>query len=301
MYQQQHQINQGKVLDITDDNFSIESLNLTNFSYNDHVTRICQESCDGREVIKIRVFGDNDLKKGESFARHASRHEGIRANMKFESNAGEKLMPISDFLKNNKLRRSKLKVRDYPIDITLNDNGITYTIEIDEAGKEMLELFRGLQSSDWLRYGSSTWSPDQGDKIIRNLFGVVGIDIYHGFNGDWYSGFFVPKENENQVHRVIEDDGIFTKTISKDSLPALSAIYNRTMELKEQYGSDFYPRFTVRETSRRSGLSLKDTRNHLDNLTGTIAFILDSKQYKWFIPKSRLDLVGDILENAELD
>ena len=151
-------INAGKILNVIEDGLPLESMDLTNYSYEDHVIRI-GHSNDGKEYVRIRVFGNGIKDYGESFAKHANNYSDLRADVRIEPGVNEKMHPISHFLDNNKLRISKLRVKTPRFEINKVRNGIRYVIEIDSANKEMLQNIgeRSMKPSS-LRYNSRSWS-----------------------------------------------------------------------------------------------------------------------------------------------
>jgi hypothetical protein len=316
-------INHGKLMSILEDGADLESLELTNYAYYNHVVHIQYDTVPDEEgeegFIRMRVFfnGDNYYHQeyGRSFAGHANHFEGVEAVVKRELGIDDADFPtLDEILSSGKPRRSKLRVNDPVFKIRTKGDEIEYSTTLTEAEVEMLRHCRGWCRPDHLYYGSGMWSPHQGKKITRNLFGIIGIyDKHARWRKNYYSDFFVPEENKEAVERAKKDHGLFVKTIKKESLPALAFIYDRTVELREQFGSRFYPRFTIKEVSERINSKKKKTDTYLEDLTGVLAMMVEpvlipkdedsfwsTSQTKWFIPRSRMKLVRDILHSQGL-
>jgi hypothetical protein len=290
-------VNHGRLMGIIEDGERLEELDLTNYANIDSIVRIAYDDSYGDGSIRMRIFFDaSDGFKyyGQGFADHANGFDGVDAICEVEDHVTDDLPTLDTSLENGRIRRSRLRVSAPAFEVNHEDDEIVYSIELSEAEREMLRHFPSSKP-ELIRYGSRMWSPYQGDVIMRNLFGIFGIVIEWGARKDWYRYVFVPSENEDAVKLALEGDGVFTKTVDRESLTVLSALHDRTKELRETHGSGFYPRFTVREAAHRGGLSMKKTREYLDHLIGVLAFTQDSKKYKWFIPRSRFDLVEEIL------
>jgi len=296
-------INQRMVMGVIEGGAPIERLDLANYSRRNMIVRIAFDPGFEGGGIRMRVFSNRPNDYGpprslssESFASHASSLDGVSAAVITESGVDEKLVPVSAFVKSGKIMRSRLRVSRPTFETTDVGGGITYSIEIGDAHREMLDLCGDhSEKPEWLRYASRTWSPHQGNDIMRDLFGILAVSIGDGLVGDCYNWVFVPGENESSIGRAVRD-GIFQKQISRENLPVLAAVYERTAELKSMYGSGFYPRFTIRESAQRSGMSMAKTKKHLMDLTGILAYSPDHNQFKWFLPKSTLGLAEEVLE-----
>jgi len=307
-------INHGKLMNILFDGQELASLNLTNYAYPNHVVRI-EYLEDLQESIRMRVFFDESSgfykNIAGAFANHANSSEGLYAECTIEDNVDEEILPLELIEFSGKLRRSKLRVKDPVFEVNLGRGKITYSYQFSKAELEMLNFFdpiNCIERTEWLPYASNTWSPSQARKIIRNLFGILTVEDRGGPGKNWYSQVYVDSRNRRQVQAAIDNGGVFTKTIDRESLPVLAAIYDRTLELKERHGNGFYPRFTDTEVANKTGLSKNETRSHLNNLVGVLAPVDMPYMFgdgydhfysgivqKFFIPKSRLNLAGEIL------
>lgn len=305
-------INQGKLMEVIHDEDQIDSLDLTNLAYNDHVIRIQYALTqdfpfreDGTETIRMRVYStDPRTDMAESFARKVNYTDNVKAMVIPEEKVDE--LPSLESLMKPKTRRSTLRVRMPVFEL----DQLTYSCTLSNAEMEMLKILgQCFQSPDSLYYASPTWSPEQGKKLVRNLFGIVGLEDRGRHRYSWYSHFFVDKSNREAVQKALNDGGVFRKTIDSESLPVLSAIHNRTIELREKYGWNFYPRFTIKEVSERTGLSKQKTKKCIQDLVGILATVMEpcmittrkgdirsSVQYKWFIPQSRNNLVWELMQ-----
>jgi hypothetical protein len=292
-------MNQGRVLGVVEDGLSLNKLDLTNYAYDGNVVRISYDPSS--RSIRMRIFSSDGRSPGEGFAIHARNHEGIEAECATENGVGEEILPLDAFLEKGKLRRSGHIVKPNFKIVCRDDEDLVYSVQLSDPYLTMLDMIgvpssrdSPMKSYQGVRYGNSLWSPSQAEEMLRNLFGILALDIRRGGRGGWYAGVFVPMENGEAVRRSLEN-GIFTKTINGKSRPVLSAVYRRSVELRNAH-SDFYPRFTVRETARRSGLNMKKARNYLDSLIGVLAFTHDNRQPKWFVPRSSFSLINDLAE-----
>ena len=300
-------INHSNLMGILEDNKNPNTLNLTNYAFKDYVTKIFYVD----NTIRIQVFSSADH-LGDvtvSFAKYANRLEGVEAECIRETGVKEDI-PSLESLAKEKIRRSKLRVT--PPSFEVNHASKSYSIKLSKAELEMLRLCRGSRRPDYLSFQSSTWSPYQGKKMVWNLFGILAIyDQGGGYSRKWYSEVFIPYDNREAIKKATTNGGFFNKTINPESMPVLENLYKRTTELKNTYGQDLYPQFNQVEMAKRTGMSKKQVRARLEDLTGVLAKVslpyeienLDTKYLffsvtatRWFIPKARQELVKEILD-----
>jgi hypothetical protein len=328
-YAKQHKvqrINHGKVLSILLDGQPLTTLDLTNHWYKDHVVRIQYV----QDTIRTRVYiaenadwwfrrnmydgpddyqnYDIDRSRAAAFAQHANNIEGVRAEVVREKDVDEKFPSLDDIITSSEIRRSGLRVEHPAFEFKQRGRSIRYSCRLAKAELEMLALFGdSCRRPEWLCYDSNSWSPGQGRKIIRNLLGILAVnspDLGHKHPYYW---LWIADRNERAVQKALKT-GFFEQSIRIDSLPALAALHERTMALKQQYGTGFYPRFTTTEVAKLGSLKKAPTRRALDDLTGIIASVWEpclvergditrtSSHGKWFIPSSRLNLIWNILD-----
>ncbi|TKJ17148.1 hypothetical protein CEE44_01265 [Candidatus Woesearchaeota archaeon B3_Woes] len=318
-------INRGRIIEILDGREDINLLNLTNYGYPDHITRI-QFSDSDREIIRMRIFFDENAwdsynkDRTHSFARGACCIKGVGAEVVDEEGISEKIPPLDLFIENNEIRRSRLRVKSPVFTVTQEGDQIKYSVQLSAAEIEMLSHFSieryddgristSFERTEWLHYASQTWSPGQAKKILRNLLGIIGVEDRARRHQHWYSGFHIDSQNFDAYQNAINNGGVFEKTVDRESIPVLHSIHNRTTELKERYGKGFYPRFSVEEVSKRTGLNKEETREHMNHLTGILAPVIEPYMHvrgdydhfyndliqKWIIPKSRIGLTYQIL------
>lgn len=296
-------INQGKILGITEDGNHVSSLDITNFGHDNLIVRIGFDPKKSDGSIRMRVYENTGnfgrSFESESFASYASMLEGVEGVVETENIEGIDEIPynLTDYLERNTLRRSRLRLKRPAFETIDTGDSIAYSIYFQDAHAEMVKICGDASRKPvWLKYDSKTWSPGQAEDIIRDLLGVFGVAIASGIDyHDCNSWVWVSPENEEAVPKLIEKN-VFQKCIGKDSLPVLAAIFERTTELRESYGNDFYPRFTVRETSKRSGIPMKHVKRFMDDLTGILAFANDHRQHKWLLPRTSIPLSEEILE-----
>ncbi|MBN2043101.1 MAG: hypothetical protein JW754_04830 [Candidatus Aenigmarchaeota archaeon] len=295
-------INQGKILRVTEDGDQINSLEVTNFGHRNLIVRMAFDPEYSGGSIRMRVFENTGnygyMCGSESFAEHASFLDGLNGIVETEKIEGTCLIPgLSDYLANNRIRRSRLRLKRPAFETIDIGDSIAYSIHFQDAHSEMVKICGDASRKPvWLKYDSKTWSPGQGEVMIRDLLGVLGVGIDTGIGyRDCYSWVWVSPKNEESIPEMVEKN-VFRKCIRKDGLPVLAAIFERTNELRDLYGKNFYPRFTVREASKRSGVPMNHTKRLMDDLTGVLAFAIDHRQHKWFIPRTMLGLSEEILE-----
>ncbi|MBW2990574.1 hypothetical protein KY348_02605 [Candidatus Woesearchaeota archaeon] len=308
-------VNQSNLMRILYDGKSLDSLDLTNYAYPNHIVRIThavyqQPDKQSQESIRMRVFFNINAGfhtgKAESFADRANHFEGVEAKCVEENDVDESI-PSLDSVAGGRIRRSRLQIKNPVFKVVKEESKITYSIQLSDAEVEMLKLCNGFHRPQTLITDSNLWSPHQGKKIMRNLFGILAIeDRGKGYGRHWYAWVGPPSDNIKAIKQA-KKNSVFSKSIDIESIPVLANIYNRTLELKNQYSQGFYPYFTPTEIANRTGISKQQVRDHMEQLTGVLAkvylpyIVANYETYytatvdKWFIPKSRMNLVKEIL------
>jgi hypothetical protein len=307
-------INRQKIIDLLDKRIKPFTLDITNYEREHVVVRI-QHVKDPRfgEAIRMRVFFDEtsgreyDSDLPSSFARHA-RHFAL-ANIETEHDVHETPVAVDDYIKSSGVVRSRLRVIEPGFEVVKSRRGYNYSLTLSKSDREMLScLFdRGLDRRvrshtpriDGLCFASSTWTPYQATRIVRNLFGIIGILEDPGKVRGVRYNFHIPPRNLKRTVSASKT-GVFQGTVRFDDLPVLKFVFDRTRELKEKYGWGFYPRFSVREVAKRTGISRDEVKTSLEHLTGALTMTRvecndEKSRNKWFISKARLPLVWKIL------
>ena len=93
----------------------------------------------------------------------------------------------------------------------------------------------------------------------------------------------------------LSNGGYFEKSVKAESLPVLDAIRSRTIELKTAHGWNFYPKFSVTEVSKITGMNKNKTEECMNDLIGVLA-VISINYPTWFIPKQRMGLAYEILK-----
>jgi len=315
-------INHGRIREVLLGRGELEDLDLTNYGHRNHIVRIGY-SDEGH--IRMRVFysdsGCRDLDpwrprgrgdKVSAFAEDANWIRGVEARVIDEGDVDEDIPTLSSFVK-NKASRSRLRVKPPEIDLHQEEDKMVYSFDLSEAEMRMLEILgkQGGDRSKNLHDASPLWSQGQAKKLIRNLYGVTRI--YDSRPGDRTIPYHISidEHNKEDVKKAMENGGRFTKTVEVGSLPALDALFRRTIELKKKYRWSFYPRFSVTEVSNISGEDKERTEESLDNLVGVLCpvrepyhfskpwgdsdYVVRVGRKKWMLPKTRINLAGNML------
>jgi len=319
-------INHSRLLDIMHGSSPLTALNLTNYAYENQILRaeyaFLPPGSTAVDAIRIRIFSHGMLRRHrpEGFVDWAIQLPNVMARIWTEDDVHEHLPTLDDFVAGGGVRRSRLVVHQPKYEIEQQEAALKYSIFLGEAEIEMLKMVsNSLCDLGSISYGSATWSPYQGDKIMKNLFGIIAVceEPVGRYNRNKYSFIYVPSQNLDAITEAIQNSGAFSKTIGMEDLAVLRAIYDRTDELRSKYGNDFYPRFSPTELSNRTGLDKKEVESSLQNLTGILVeafqpytfvsgtFITeDYHSYKtnipkWFIPKARMELAEQALQLME--
>lgn len=309
-------VNLGRLVGILEDGSDINSLELVNYAHTDQIVHI--KTVDDR--IRMRVYFDrnseyNYKNQARHYANHASAFKGVSAFCTVENDVGFKFSTIDD-LASSKLRQSKLKVVEPEFDISRSNGNITYLLKLGKGDIEMLKLLngQGWRRPEWLHNDSRVFSSYQAKKIIKNLFGIISVEDRGSYNRRWYSELYIPEENEKEVKKAVKT-GVFRKTISSDALPVLKSAYEKTNELREKYGRFFEPYMTPKELGEITGLTRKQAKEHLHDLTGlltkacmpylaettsksSISGYYSTFSHKWFIPRARRKLVEALVNQG---
>jgi len=318
-------INRTAILDALQREPGKDKLDITNYARNETIVRIEHPNLRRMEEgpLRMRIFYDEssegpfDQDLAESFANRARNlraNPTIRSEVSVEPGVHEIPQDLNDYVKTGKIGRSSLRVSPPTFEVIPNGKGYSYVISLSEPDREMLSEFifenpRGKLDStssctENLCFGSQTWSPQQGTKMIRNLMGIIGLTERIGVRGRvWYSSFYIPEVNFKALKTALKK-GEFVKKVEKESLPVLKFVFDRTRELKERYGWNFYPRFSQQEVSHQTNMGERNARANLTNLTGVLAEVTIPKggcnvyRNKWFIPKNGIPLAWKILSSA---
>lgn len=85
-------------------------------------------------------------------------------------------------------------------------------------------------------------------------------------------GFFIPEAIQQEYQWALDhEDRLFEKTIQSDSLPILKHILERSQELRQRHGNNWYPYFGNKTISDRTGIPFDEVKEATADLTGIIA------------------------------
>jgi len=210
-------INHAAILNAIRGKTKQDRLDITNYARNEIIVRIEHPNLlrIAEEPLRMRMFYDEsseepyDLDLAESFANRARMlrvNPHLKSGVTIESGVNELPPDLNDYVKSGKIGRSLLRLNTPTFEIAPSKKRYSYSILLSEPYREMLSEFifenpRGKEDStrsctENLCFGSQTWSPQQGTKMIRNLMGIIGLTERIGVRGRvWYSDFYVPEVN----------------------------------------------------------------------------------------------------------
>jgi hypothetical protein len=320
-------VNLAQVKRVQGDKKYIGSLDMTNYSRINPITTITT-TADGSKDHKllIRIFYNKHQPKehvgiAEKFAGNA---RGYCKDVDITCEAGVKneLQTLEYHATHGKIYSAKDSLIHKGIIPVIHDlDDVTYSIPLTKIDIDILKLFvkiewggekRGLSSKtrESIILGNIDWSPNQVERHIEEMLGILGIYAKRTMNKRTrYMNFNIPEQNIDAVNSA-KDNAIFRKTITTDDVKVLSTVYRRTMELRERYGQGFYPRLYTGKIAKDAEMDLKICEQHLQSLTGLLAEQAENNLYdtgkksfirtstRWFIPKSRMQLVEQIVKTA---
>ncbi|MEK6848159.1 MAG: hypothetical protein AABX65_00820 [Nanoarchaeota archaeon] len=147
-------------------------------------------------------------------------------------------------------------------------------------------------------------------KIVRNLYGVLGIVREHGKTHKyWYSHYIIPPENNLAVINAVSNNGIFEKELNGEDLDLLKFLLRRTREIKEGKKHGYNPAFSVPRILNEFGGNRKEIRESLERLTGVLCHVYgpevapvqlgDFEKYilydNWLIPHIGFEIAEEVL------
>jgi len=114
-------------------------------------------------------------------------------------------------------------------------------------------------------------------------------------------GLYIPERVAEYTSIAIDSlDGLFEGEIEESSLPVLEFMMKRTLELRQKYGTRWYPYFSDLSISKAMGKPEEEINQVTTDLTGVICEgykmrICRPWQKRLIIPSSRFSLVGQLL------
>lgn len=106
-------------------------------------------------------------------------------------------------------------------------------------------------------------------------------------------GFYIPESTNQEINETLDmEEPVFVKDIYPSSLPVLEHVFNKSNELKEKHGINWYPLFSNEDISKEISMSLRKVESATDNLTGVLceAYRVEEKgawQKMYFLPTAK--------------
>jgi|GEM_PF-4327710 hypothetical protein len=120
-------------------------------------------------------------------------------------------------------------------------------------------------------------------------------------------GLFIPPRLHESVQSCIDGelvDGrhVFRESVSNESVPVLRYMYERTLELRDKFGDNWYPEFTNTSIANATGFCKSSVRGASRDLVGVLGekILVDATKRKYvrkvFLPRCRYGLAKQMIE-----
>jgi hypothetical protein len=172
---------------------------------------------------------------------------------------------------------------------TLGEIQLHEGMRLDDVKKAVFEKDLELE-----RQGKRAWPQKVGDKI--KFVGRRWVTTKR------IQGLYIPESIADSVDKTIDsEDHTFNGEFDLDSLPVLKYVWERTKELRDNYGANWYPKFSDTEITRVCGFDDDRVADATEDLLGLLAEAYYPRTARApyrrvFLPTSRHEIVESALE-----
>lgn len=146
---------------------------------------------------------------------------------------------------------------------------------------------------------------------IKDAIKREGFDMRFSVSGKIYKskskiisrqkGLYVPESIQEKVEMTVDnEDRSFTGEIKSSTLPILEHLLKKSLDLRNKYGNNWYPKFSDKSIARDLNMSLEEVQHATSDGTGilceTYQMVTCMKWRKrFFLPSCRYGTVEDLL------
>ena len=312
-------INRRKIQGVLFDDKPFSDLDIFNYANPDTIIRI--QARDDPEKVFMDIFWDIDCSKeyplhGKGFVMHVDDWHAldeVEAEIVRRNVGCFEIPKLEDYVSRVHARGTGVRVKTPKFDVHRQGSNIVYSCQLSKQELEVLREMVPTKNSDQdyttvkhvmhLKYEIDDLSPGQLLKTLRHLYGILSIDT----RGRSFKSVGVEQINVSAVQTAFENQGLFVRSVETRDLSVLGGVFNRANNLRERYGSSFYPRFTDTEAGKLVGISKRRARASLERLTGVLTKVYEPKlvdvgpeirtvlRKKWFLSKARQNLAWRVL------